>query len=66
MRVPLHAPRGPVFARFGHRWSAVHVWDAFRGRQLAALARVTASEYGRPAPGMAEARELLNKSKAGA
>ncbi len=33
--------------------------DAFRWRQLVALARVTASEYGRPAPGMAEARELL-------
>jgi hypothetical protein len=32
---------------------------AFRWRQLIALARVTASEYGRPAPGMAEARELL-------
>ena len=32
---------------------------AFRGRQLLALARVTASEYGRPAPGMAEAREML-------
>jgi hypothetical protein len=32
---------------------------AFRDRQLLALARVTASEYGRPAPGMAEARELL-------
>jgi len=32
---------------------------AFRWRQLLALARVTASEYGRPAPGMAEARELL-------
>jgi hypothetical protein len=31
----------------------------FRWRQLVALARVTASEYGRPAPGMAEARELL-------
>ncbi len=31
----------------------------FRWRQLTALARVTASEYGRPAPGMAEARELL-------
>jgi hypothetical protein len=39
---------------------------AFRGRQLAALARVTASEYGRPAPGMAEARELLKDAKAGA
>jgi hypothetical protein len=32
---------------------------AFRWRQLVALARVTASEYGRPAAGMAEARELL-------
>ena len=33
--------------------------EAFRWRQLVALARVTASEFGRPAPGMAEARELL-------
>ena len=32
---------------------------AFRWRQLVALARVTASEYGRPAPGYAEACELL-------
>ncbi|MSU58460.1 MAG: hypothetical protein EXS35_09820 [Pedosphaera sp.] len=32
---------------------------AFRWRQLVAIARVTASEYGRPAPGMAEAREML-------
>lgn len=32
---------------------------AFRWRQLVALARVTASEYGRPAPGMAEVRKLL-------
>lgn len=32
---------------------------AFRWRQLTALARVTASEYGRPAPGYAESRELL-------
>lgn len=32
---------------------------AFRWRELVALARVTASEYGRPAPGMAEAREVL-------
>jgi hypothetical protein len=31
----------------------------FRWRQLCALARVTASEFGRPAPGVAEARELL-------
>jgi hypothetical protein len=32
---------------------------AFRWRQLVALSRVTASEYGRPAPGVAEARRLL-------
>jgi hypothetical protein len=32
---------------------------AFRWRQLLALTRVTASEYGRPAAGYAEARELL-------
>jgi hypothetical protein len=32
---------------------------AFRWRQLAALARVSASEYGHPAPGVAEARRLL-------
>lgn len=32
---------------------------AFRWRQLVALARVTASEYGRPADGVAEAREML-------
>ena len=31
----------------------------YRWRQAVALARVTASEYGRPAPGMAEARSLL-------
>jgi hypothetical protein len=32
---------------------------AFRWRQLIALARVTASECGRPAAGVAEARSLL-------
>ena len=32
---------------------------AYRWRQVVALARVTASEYGRPAPGCAEARALL-------
>jgi hypothetical protein len=32
---------------------------AFRWRHLVALARVTASEFGRPAPGVAEARALL-------
>lgn len=42
------------------------VWDdfhltrpAFRWRHLVGLARVTASEYGYPAPGQEEARELL-------
>jgi hypothetical protein len=35
---------------------------AFRWRQLCALARVTASEYGRPAAGMEEARALLKLS----
>ncbi|HEV8542083.1 MAG TPA: hypothetical protein VGR78_06815 [Verrucomicrobiae bacterium] len=33
--------------------------STFRWRHVLALARVTASEFGRPAPGMAEARELL-------
>ncbi len=33
---------------------------AFRWRHLVALGRVTASEFGRPAPGMAQARSLLN------
>jgi hypothetical protein len=32
---------------------------AFKWRQLVALARVTASEHGRPAPGYAEAKRLL-------
>jgi hypothetical protein len=32
---------------------------AFRWRQLVALARVTASEFGRPAPGYDEACRLL-------
>jgi hypothetical protein len=32
---------------------------SLRWRHLEALARVTASEYGRPAPGVAEAREIM-------
>jgi hypothetical protein len=32
---------------------------AFKWRQLIALARVTASEYGRPAPGYEDAKKLL-------
>jgi hypothetical protein len=35
---------------------------ALRWRQLVALARVTASEYGRPAPGYADACEMLLKA----
>jgi hypothetical protein len=35
---------------------------AFRWRQLVALARVTASEYGEPAPGIDQARQLLKVS----
>jgi hypothetical protein len=42
------------------------VWDdfnatrpSFRWRHLVSLARVTASEYGKPAAGQSEARELL-------
>jgi hypothetical protein len=35
---------------------------AFRSRQLVALARVTASEHGFPAPGIEQARELLGVS----
>jgi hypothetical protein len=38
---------------------------AFRWHHLAALARVTASEYGYPAPGVAEARRLLNLESPG-
>ena len=33
---------------------------AFKWRQLVALARVTASEFGKPAPGLDEAKRLLN------
>jgi hypothetical protein len=41
-------------------WEDFHTTrPAFRWRHLTGLARVTASEYGRPAPGQAEARELL-------
>ena len=35
---------------------------AFRWRHLAALARVTASEYGQPAPGHADSCRLLGVS----
>ena len=37
---------------------------AFRWRHVTALGRVIASEYGRPAPGYSEARELLSIKKA--
>jgi hypothetical protein len=38
---------------------------AYRWRHLAALARVTASEYGHPAPGVDEARRLLKVESIG-
>ncbi len=45
---------------FRTTWEEFHrTRPAFRWRQLTALARVTASEFGRPAPGQAEARELF-------
>jgi hypothetical protein len=45
---------------FQTTWEEFHrTRPAFRWRQLISLARVTASEFGRPAPGQAEARELL-------
>lgn len=45
---------------FQTTWDEFHrTRPAFRWRQLTALARVTASEFGRPAPGQVEARELL-------
>jgi len=45
---------------FQTTWEEFHrTRPAFRWRQLTALARVTASEFGRPAPGQAEACELL-------
>jgi hypothetical protein len=36
-----------------------HIRPAFRWRQIAALARVTASEYGTPSPGYRQAKELF-------
>ena len=36
---------------------------ALRWRHLAALARVTASVFGRPAPGQSEAREILGLAR---
>ena len=42
-----------------HAGAAFAARPAFRWRQLCALARVTASEFGRPAAGMAEAVALL-------
>lgn len=45
---------------FQTTWDEFHrTRPAFRWRHLTALARVTASEFGRPAPGQAEARELF-------
>jgi hypothetical protein len=45
---------------FQTTWDEFHrTRPAFRWRHLTALARVTASEFGRPAPGQTEAHELL-------
>lgn len=45
---------------FQTAWDDFHLTrPAFRWRHLAGLARVTASEYGYPAPGREEVRELL-------
>jgi hypothetical protein len=45
---------------FQTAWDEFHrTRPAFRWRHVVGLARVTASEFGRPAPGQAEARELL-------
>jgi hypothetical protein len=51
----LHAEK--YYRTVTEEFSAIR--PAFRWRQLVALARVTASEYGRPAAGLAQARELL-------
>lgn len=41
-------------------WDEFHrTRSTFRWRHLSSLARITASEFGRPAPGQAQARELL-------
>ncbi len=51
----LHAEK--YYRTVSEEFSAIR--PKFRWRELVALARVTASEYGRPAPGMAEARQVL-------
>ena len=51
----LHAEK--YYRTVSEEFAAVR--PAFRWRELAALARVTASEYGKPAPGVEEARRLL-------
>jgi hypothetical protein len=51
----LHAEK--YFRTTGDEFAAIR--PAFRWRELVGLARVTASEFGYPAPGVAEARGLL-------
>ncbi len=51
----LHAEK--YYRTVSEEFAAVR--PAFRWRHLVALSRVTASEYGRPAPGVEEARKLL-------
>ena len=50
MKFEIRRPRAEEFAA---------VRPAFRWQHLVALARVTASQYGNPAPGVEEARKLL-------
>jgi hypothetical protein len=54
----LHAEK--YYGTVGEEFAATR--PAFRWRQLVALARVTASEHGYPAPGVKEACELLGVS----
>ena len=54
----LHAEK--YYRTVGEEYATMR--PAFRWRQLVALARVTASEYGFPAPGYNESRELLGLS----
>ena len=51
----LHAEK--YYRTVSEEFAAVR--PVFRWRHLVALTRVTASEYGRPAPGVEEARKLL-------
>jgi hypothetical protein len=57
----LHAEK--YYATVSEEFKATR--PALRWRHLAGLARVTASEFGRPAPGYAESREVLGLARSG-